>query len=202
MTEKERYKKVFDTAASFGMENLEAEGLMKNAKRSRFMKRAVGAAAMVLVLLTGSTGMAYAANVGGIQRTLQLWIHGDQTNATIEINPNDGSYSMEYTLEDGSTVSRGGGGIAIEADGTERALTEEELMEHISMPDVEYEENGTVTVYYYNQKIDITDKFTDDGVCYVKLINGEETLYMTIKYQDGYSFSKDKYPAPTFSSTY
>ena len=48
-----------------------------------------------------------------------------------------------------------GGGIAFEADGTQRSLTAEELMEEIDSPDVEYEEDGSVWVYYHNQSIDI-----------------------------------------------
>ena len=62
----------------------------------------------------------------------------------------------------------GTGGISIQADGTEAPLSVEELQEHLNMPDVEYEEDGSVWVYYQNQKLEITDKFTD-GVCYVKL---------------------------------
>ena len=56
-------------------------------------------------------------------------------------------------------------------------------------------DDGTVWVYYYDQKIDVTDLF-EDGVCYVKLVNGDETLYMTIEYENGYSVSSDKYPEP------
>ena len=71
-------------------------------------------------------------------------------------------------------------------------MTESELLEHLNMPEVGYEEDGTVWVYYYDQKIDITDRF-QDGVCYVKVSNGEETLYMTIQYQNGWCTSPYKY---------
>lgn len=60
----------------------------------------------------------------------------------------------------------GGGGVAINPDGTERPLTEEELWDEINAPEVEYEEDGRVVVYYLNQQLDVTDKFVD-GVCYV-----------------------------------
>lgn len=102
---------------------------------------------------------------------------------------------MTYELEDGSTESIYGGGVAIEPDGTERALTEDEIMRDLSMPEVEYEEDGSVWVYYCDQKIDVTDSF-EDGVCYVKLLNGSETVYMTIKYKNGFSVSRSKYPDP------
>ena len=43
-----------------------------------------------------------------------------------------------------------------------------------------------------NQKIEITDKFKDD-VCYVKVQDGDEILYVTVKYQNGLAYSNEKY---------
>lgn len=193
MTNKEKYKQAFSvlhTSDDFALE-VEKMALLKR-KQKRNIAVAVAA---ICVLLVGGTGTAYAANIGGIQRTVQLWIHGDQTDATIEFHA-DGSYSMLYKDANGNDMERGGGGIAYEKDGTERPLTEEELMEQLNAPDVIYEEDGTVWVYYYDQKIDITNKFDEDGICYVKVSNGEETLYMTIKYQNGWSTSPYKYVNP------
>ena len=136
---------------------------------------------------------AYAMNVGGIQRTIQIWIHGDQTDAQFVVE--DGSYTLDYEDENGEAVHRGGGGVAIEDDGIERPATEEELMEVINMPEVEYEEDGSVWVYYRNQKMDITDKF-EDGVCYVELKDGDTIQYMTVKYQNGYALSQERYLTP------
>ena len=192
MTDKERYQKVFDTVSSFGMEHLEADKLMKKTRKHAYMGTAAAIAAALLI--AGSTGVAYAANVGGIQRTIQLWIHGDQTDAELVIGEN-GEYNVAWQEEDGSAQSMGGGGIAIEPDGTERPLTEEEILEELYMPEVEYKDDGTVWVYYYDQEIEITDLF-ENGICRVKLVNGEETLYMTVEYDNGYSVSPDKYPDP------
>lgn len=194
MTNKEKYKQAFSvlhTSDDF-LQEVENMALLKR-KHKRNIAVAVAA---ICFFFVGGTSTAYAANIGGIQRTVQLWIHGDQTDAVMEINT-DGSYEMLYQDEDGNTVEIGGGGIAIEADGTQRPLTEEEIMEQINTPIVEYEEDGTVWVYYYNQKIDITDKFDEEGICYVKVSNGEETIYMTIKYQNGYAMSNDKYTSPS-----
>lgn len=74
-------------------------------------------------------------------------------------------------------------------------MAEDELLDNLMAPDVEYKEDGSIWVYWFEQKIDITDKF-ENGVCYVKLVNGEETLYMTVKYQNGYATSPDKYLMP------
>lgn len=152
------------------------------------------AAAAVFAVIVGLGGSAYAMDVGGIQRTVQVWIHGDQTDATLVVE--NGSYSLEYEDENGNQVHRGGGGVAINPDGTERPLTEEELWDEINAPEVEYEEDGRVVVYYLNQQLDVTDKFVD-GICYVQLQVEDSVFYLTIKYQNGYAWSPHGYIQPS-----
>ncbi len=149
--------------------------------------------AAALVLALGS--VAYASDLGGIQRTVQLWLNGEMTDATLTVN--EGSYTLRYPDKDGTEREMGGGGVAFEPDGTERALTEEEMLEHLNAPEVEEREDGTVTVYYLDQKLDVTDKFDEDGVCYVQLEGGEKTIYMTIKRGNGYATSTTKYILPS-----
>lgn len=192
MTNKEKYKQAFSVLKSSGGISLEIERMAIMNKRARM--RTAAAAVAACVVLAGGSGIVYAADVGGIQRTIQLWIDGDQTTATFEYDGN-GSYTISYPLEDGEAEEIGGGGVAIEDDGTERPLTEEELLESLNEPEVEYKDDGTVWVYYYDQQMEITDLF-EDGVCYLKLSHGEETKYMTIKYQDGYATSPHKYADP------
>lgn len=192
MTNKEKYKQAFSGLHPLEPISLEVEQMVKIQKKHKFQ---VAAAVLTAFILVGGTGTVYAANVGGIQRTIQLWIHGDQTDATLDVKE-DGSYSLNYSDENGKEVEQGGGGVAFDADGTERPLTEEEIMEQLNMPEVEYEEDGSVWVYYENQKIEITDKFDNDKVCYVKIKGKEKTLYLTVKYQNGYCSSEDKYPSP------
>ncbi len=151
------------------------------------------AAAAVFAVVVGLGGSAYAMDIGGIQRTVQVWIHGDQTDATLVVE--NGSYSLDYEDEDGNQVHREGGGVAINPDGTERPLTEGELLDDINAPEVEYEEDGRVVVYYLNQQLDVTDKFVD-GICYVQLQVDDSVLYMTIKYQNGYAWSPHGYIQP------
>ena len=179
MTNKEKYKQAFSVLQSSDRISQEIERMAIMNKKAK-MRTAAAAAAACAVLIGGS-GIAYAADVGGIQRTIQLWIQGDQTTATFEYD-GEGSYHIAY-----------------EADGTERPLTEEEILEELNeslnAPEVEYKDDGTVWVYYYDQKMEITDLF-EDGVCYIKLTHGEETQYMTINYQKGYGMSPHKYPEP------
>lgn len=192
MTNKEKYKQAFSVLQASGEISLEVENMAMITKKAR-LKTAAAVIAVCLIMVSGS-GIAYAADLGGIQRTIQLWIDGDQTNATFEYN-SDGSYQVSIPSEDGETEEISGGGIAYEPDGTERPLTESEILETLNDPEVEYKDDGTVWVYYYDQKIEITDKF-EDGVCYLKVSNGDETLYMTIKYQDGWCSNRHKYESP------
>lgn len=165
----------------------------RKTKRPALRRAATLGLAAALVLALGS--VAYASELGGIQRTVQIWLNGEMTDATLTVN--EGSYTLRYPDKDGTEHEMGGGGIAIEDDGTERALTEEEMLEHLNAPEVEEREDGTVTVYYLDQKLDVTDKFDEDGVCYVQLEGGEKTIYMTIKRGNGYATSTTKYILPS-----
>ncbi len=165
--------------------------------RRKYITSRAATAAAAVCLLAGSGTAAYALNVGGIQRIVQIWTHGNQTNATFTVE--DGSYTLEYTDESGNKISQEGGGIAYNKDGTQRSLTAEELMEQLSMPEVVYEEDGSVWIYYYNQKMEITDKF-EDGVCYVELKANGKTLYVTVEYEKGYTMSEVKFQKPTGSN--
>ena len=188
MMNKEKYKRAFSILKPSEISFQEVDNMARLQKRTKIKTAAAIVAGCILI---GGTGTAYAANVGGIQRTIQLWIHGDQTAATLNVS-DDGTYTMEYYDEDGNLSQSGGGGIAMDADGTTRPLTEAELLAEIDSPEVEYEEDGSVWVYYHNQSIEITDKFNEDKVCYVKIADGNKTLYLTVKYQNGYSYSPQK----------
>ena len=193
MTEKERFRRAFMPLHASPDTMTEVMKMTERKTKRPALRRAatIGLAA-ALVLALGS--VAYASDLGGIQRTVQLWIKGDQTDAVMTID--QGHYTIDYTDKDGTEHEMGGGGVAIEDDGTERALTEEELFEHLNQPEVEESEDGTVTVYYLDQKLDVTDKFDEDGVCYVQLEGGEKTIYMTIKRGNGYATSTTKYILP------
>lgn len=204
MTDKEKFKKTFDKLHASPDVLTEVLNMTANEKvvpiRKKHNLSRVAVAAAALILTLGSGATAYAMDLGGIQRIVQIWIHGDQTSATFTID--NGTYSLDYTDENGKEVHQGGGGVAFNEDGTERPVTDEEIMEHvINTPTVSWEDDGRIWVYYMNQKIDITDKF-EDGYCYVKLEAGGETKYMTVKYSDpscgglGYGLSTHAFLQP------
>ena len=196
MTDEEKFQKTFDKLHASPdvlteVLKMTAKEQVVPMKKKRFTPKAAAAIAAV-VLAAGSGSAAYAMDVGGIQRIVQVWIHGDQTDAIFNVE--NGNYTLDYKDADGNDVSQGGGGVAYE-NGTERPLTADELLDEINMPEVEYEEDGTVWVYYLNQKMEITDKF-EDGVCFVQLKADGPTQYITVKYQNGYATSPDGYIQP------
>lgn len=191
MTNKEKYKQAFSAIHISDDFSLEVNKMGTTGKNRKLNRLAVSIA--VCVLIIGSAAIAYAADVGGVQRIIQLWRNGEQTDVTIEFDGN-GNYEMNYVDENGNEKHQGGGGVAIDFWGNERPLTQEELMEEMNSPEVNNKDDGTVWVYWYDQKVEITDKF-EDGVCYVKLVNGKETLYLTVT-ENGYSASPNKFLRP------
>lgn len=133
----------------------------------------------------------YATDIGGIRRMIQIWLFGDRTTAVLDMQ--DGQYTL--TDEEGSFI-RGGGGVAIEPDGSERPLTEAEILEHLDHPEVAYLDDGSIWVFYRGQKIEITDLFDKDGFCYLTLQDGEDVLYATIDKNGGMATSPVEFVQP------
>ena len=191
MSNKQQYKLAFSVLQTSSELSLEERKMYKY--RAKTIYRNIAVAAAVCILILGGSVTAYAANVGGIQRTLQLWINGDQTAVTVDFD-GTGHYTMEYTDGIGENKTVSGGGVAIDPFGNERPLTEDEIMNHLyNEVNVKYNDDGTVTLYFQDQTVDITDKFENE-YCYI-LLNGADTdLYVTVKYQDGWAVSPNKYP--------
>ena len=196
MTEKERFQRAFAPLHASPDTMTEVMKMTEQkTKRPALRHAATIGLAAALVLALGS--VAYASDLGGIQRTVQLWLNGEMTDATLTVK--NGHYTVNYTDSEGNERERSGGGVAFEPDGTERALTEEEMLEDINAPEVVYEDDGTVMLYYRGQSLDITDRFDEDGLCHVLLRDeqdGGKTLFVTIRYNDGYSYNSTKYEDP------
>lgn len=175
------------SAEDFGHPPERTTNMKRRKINTRRMIGLVLAASLVFTLAV----TAYAADIGGIRRKIQIWLHGEQTTAVLDVQ--NGQYTL--TDEEGSFI-RGGGGVAFEPDGSERPLTEEEILEHLDQPDLQHKEDGTVWVYYHGQKIEITDRFDENGICYLELRDGETVLYATIEKDGGMATSPVAYVQP------
>lgn len=207
MTNKERYRQAFGalrTSDGFSSElmqkinnrNETETTIMKNENRTaRKASRKLIAIAAAAVLLVGGAVSAYAANVGGIQRTIQIWRYGEQTDAVLTIDENSptSEYTVTVTGEDGEKYVAAGGGVATDMFGKERPLTEDEIMDTLDSPDVIVGDDGTATVYWHEQSIDISDRFDENGTCYVTVTGNGKTFYITAHKDGSYCISNDKY---------
>ena len=193
MTNKEKYKQAFSVLHTSENFSPEAEIMAKLNKKKKI--RGIIAAAVAVLTVGGFGTTAYAANLGNIQRQIQIWVQGDQTSATLDVDETKGTYSVTYTNEAGEEKSFSGGGMTIDVNGKERPVNEAEIMEHIDVPEVEYFSDGSIKVFYHAQEIDITDKFDKDDFCFVQVSEGEKTFFMTILKNGGYGIDTTKFPS-------
>lgn len=195
MFDKKQYQRTFGVLHA--SDDFLKEDLTMQTTRSFPVRRIVILCAAVILVFSMSI-VCYAEDVGGIRRTIQLWIHGDQTTAVLDIQ--NGEYTIHYEDTDGTPHEQSGGGVAFNSDGSERPLTDEEIMEHVieeaRMPEIDYRKDGSVWLYYMDQAIEITDNFNSDGVCFIQLKNGSDVLYLTVKYQNGYATSPSGFVQP------
>lgn len=177
MTNKEKYKKAFSTLHASDKNFLEVDFMEKNKKAYR-MKKTLAACAAVSVIF-GSMTAAYAADLGGIQEKLTIWLHGEQTQVNVN-GDGSGNYTYTYTDEDGNTREMGAGGVAFDENGNEIPLPAEDVLTTTNH-EVDVDKDGRIWLYYYDQKIDITDQFEQDGICRVAVTHAQETAYFTIQ---------------------
>lgn len=177
MTNKERYKQAFSTLHSSGQFTLEVEEMKQIQKKHR--KNMAVAAAVACAVAIGAGGTAYAADIGGIQQKISIWIRGEQTEVHVTENGENGSggYTFTYSQE-GGTKEISGGGVSLD-------------------------DSGRVWVYYYDQKVEITDAFDESGACSLTLTHDDETVYLeTTKREDGrYSYEQTSIPGDGSAQT-
>lgn len=192
MTNRERYKQAFSALHPSGRFSLEVEEMARIQKKHK-TNMAI-AAAIACAVIIGIPGTVYAADIGGIQEKLSIWLYGEKTQVDVTENVG-GGYTFTYE-HDGETEQVGGGGVSIDADGTEIWMDAGEIAEEMSRSaSVEEDQEGRVWVYYYDQKSDITGLFEQDR-CLISLSHGDELIYLEItRENDGfYSYTQSSEP--------
>lgn len=192
MTNKERYKQAFSALHPSGRFSLEVEEMARIQKKHK-TNMAI-AAAIACAVIIGIPGTVYAADIGGIQEKLSIWLYGEKTQVDVTENTG-GGYTFTYE-HDGETEQVGGGGVSIGIDGTETWMDAGEVAEGMSRSaSVEEDQEGRVWVYYYDQKSNITDLFDQDR-CLIFLSHSDELIYLEItRENDGfYSYSQSGEP--------
>lgn len=191
MTNGEKYKQAFSALHASDNISLEVKTMKKT--NMKFKLRPALAACLTVVMLMGA---AYAADVGGIRETIQIWINGEQVDADVvdDTGTGDGGYAFTYQDSQGKEATIGGGGVAIDEDGAERPLTAEEVAEQFDGI-VDYDANGRVCIFEQDKVYDITDLLVD-GKCKVSLERDGATVYYDIEDNGGggWAFSRTSEP--------
>ena len=179
MTNKERYKQAFSALQTSVQLSMEVEKMAEIQKKHK--RNIIAAAAIACAVVIGGSGTAYAADIGGIQEKVYIWLHGAQTEADIVEN-GEGGYEVRYERDGEEQGVTAFGGVSIDSDGTVDWLSVDELVEGLNeSADVDKDADGRVWVYYYDQKVDITDLFDDEGVCRVKMTHEGQVIYLEIE---------------------
>lgn len=176
MTNKEKYQKTFSALHTSAELLLEVRSMEKNKKRP--IPRWAAACAAVVMTLGLSLGV-YAADIGGIRKIIQIWLHGEQTDLVLELTEN--GYEVFREGEDTPYMCNF---VTTKHNEKPRPMTEEEVIEHLKNPDVEYYDDGSVWLYYEDQKIEITDQFDENGVCRITVRGSDRILDLTIHHFD------------------
>ena len=115
-------------------------------------------------LLAGMTA-AYAADVGGIQEKLTVWILGRPVEAVMERM--DGGYAL---MDDSGQIVMTGSGVVIEPNGVQRPMKAGEMAEFFQdSTGVVEKEDGSIWFYWQDNEVDITHLFSDRGTARVDI---------------------------------
>lgn len=196
MSNKEKYKQAFSVLHASCDISLEVEKMERKAERNKkvFRMRPVAAACICACLLFGSMATAYAADLGGIREKVSTWIHGEQVDVDVTENK-DGGYNFSY--KDGDNEQEfGGGGVSIDENGKESALSAEEILDEAGS-EVVTEKDGTVRLYFHEHKVDITELVKGGKTCKVAIIEDGNPVYFDIKSNGSIGYEMTRSDEPT-----
>lgn len=192
MSNKENYKKAFSVLKSSCDFTLE-EKRMNRIKRENTHRNLLVAAVAMLVVLAGS-GTAYAADLGGIRESVQMWIHGEQIDVTIK------DESIEYVDKDGNVQEETG--YEVNPKTGERPLTGEEIAEEkLNEVDVDKTDDGKMILYFRDKKFDVTDNIANKEYTFHIVTDGSE-VYVKLDFDENGDFSITTSPRPDWFTDY
>ncbi|MEY8468932.1 hypothetical protein [Faecalibaculum rodentium] len=177
--EREAYQRVFSRIQI--PEPVDVETIMKENRREtgmNFWQKHAAALGAALVI-AGSTGVAYAADLGGIRTTVNVWLHGEQKE--LEAVP-DGSGGYEFYENGSDEPIGGGGGIWYDENGVEHEASAQDVADNMKPP-VEILDDGRVTLELKEKVWDITgevqrgkEAYFHAGDLYIQVLVEEESV--------------------------
>jgi hypothetical protein len=181
MTNKERYKKAAEIIVPSGSNDFlqNVEGRTMKMRSKKIIKTVAAAFAAVILIAATGTGV-YAADIGGIQKSVGIWLHGDVADVTIK-EVGDGQF--EVTYPDGSV--RGCGGMEEDGHGGMRGVSMESMIAQLrTSVECEQDEDGRIWIYIRDHKIDVTDQIDEKGYAQEKVKDGFLADYITVIWRE------------------
>ena len=208
MNNKEKYQRSFNTLRLSGDFREKCKKTPEESGKGKIMKfrsmygisRAAAAAIAVCLLVVGSVGVSYAADLGGIRTKLGIWINGTKQDVEV-VQVGDGSYTV---CDENGEETMGFGGVAIDENGNERPMTAEELAGFMNNDcRLEFTEDGKMIFSYKNLVEDVTDQLDSRGELHIHVDDpANEYTYFNITDIDGGGYSVDSGRKPSFGKKY
>jgi hypothetical protein len=113
-------------------------------------------------VLFGSTGAAYAADLGGICATMTLWLDGKAQEAEMEkVDDSTWVIREKGTPESKYTVKSSEGGVFIDEDGVNYRLDTQDVADTLA-ENITKDEKGRLWLSFQDKKADVTDNFGEN----------------------------------------
>ena len=146
--------------------------------------RRIAAGIAVFAVTMGSFGVCYASDFGGLRTNLKLWLGGEQKEVTVVQN---GEYSYDLIDEDGNVS--GFGGLTVDGNGGQTAMSAEQLAALQNNSCSLKPENGRYILYYKNISVDVTDQIKNGKLNIHITDPNNEYTYFRISDINGESYS-------------
>lgn len=191
MNNHEKYRKAFSNIQVIRPVVLEEKTMNSTTRRFNAFARPVLAMSIAAAVLGGS-GIAYAADYGGIRTTITGRLSGQQH--TFDVDETEDGYRFKDS-KTGETALVAGG-VVFDENGNEVRATAQELAE-MNSRSVELNEQGQIMLYYQSASCDITDLFKDSSHADVQFEADGQTLYSSIdRRESSFEFSFQEAPEP------
>ena len=200
MTNKDRYQNTFgklhlseDFREKCKAPEESGKGKIMNFRAIHGISRAAAAAVTVCTIALGSAGVCYANDIGGIRTTVQMWMNGSRQEVEV-IQTSEGSYAV---YDENGEETMGFGGMAIDENGNETAMSAEELVGYMNNEcHLEITDDGRYIFSYKNIVEDVTDLVDKKGNLYIHVEDPENPYtyfnITDIKENGGYSVESGK----------
>ena len=178
MTNKERYKRALNTVLPdeklTALKIVEKDKEISVSMNTTNWKRRIASICAIVAILVGSAGVAYAANIGGLRRSVDSWLYGEAVAVEI-IDQGKGEFVIRYP----NGYERKTGGLSFDSNGNPVPFTVDDVIETMDDADI-VEEDEKILLCLRDHVFDITEDLQDDRTAKISVKDGILPTYITV----------------------